>query len=97
MQSLSGVNESYKNFFERESGGTDRGSKKGADTGDSFAEAWGWWALVDSLTNSRVDKWDHVLEWNIIKALNVCCYYKDKQKLEAQQHREMMQKAKHGR
>ena len=34
---------------------------------------------MDALTNSRVDKWDHVLEWNIIKALNVCCYYKDKQ------------------
>tara|TARA_R100000656_G_scaffold121059_1_gene95743 strand:- start:379 stop:522 length:144 start_codon:yes stop_codon:yes gene_type:complete len=46
------------------------------------------------LTNSRVDKWDIVLEWEVIKALNMCCYYKDKQNMEAQMHREAMQKTR---
>ena len=49
---------------------------------------------MDSLTNSRVDKFDIVLNWEVIKALNMCSYFKDKQRLEAQIHREQMQKIK---
>jgi len=47
------------------------------------------------LTNSRIDKWDEVLEWNVIKALNVVAYYSDKQKMEMQIHKDQMQKLKH--
>ena len=49
---------------------------------------------MDSLTNSRVDKFDIVLNWEVIKALNMCCYFKDKQNMEAQVQREAMQKMK---
>jgi hypothetical protein len=49
---------------------------------------------VDNLTNSRIDKWDEVLDYNVIKALNLVAYYTDKQKMEQQVHREQMQKMK---
>lgn len=97
LQSLSRLNANYKNFFDGGSREDSDGSKKGVENGDGFADSWGWWSLVDALTNSRVDKWDQILDWEVIKALNVCCYYKDKQRMEDQQHRDMMQKAKHGR
>jgi hypothetical protein len=47
------------------------------------------------LTNSRIDKWDEILNWDITKALNIVAYYTDKQKMEQQVHREMKQKYKH--
>jgi len=34
------------------------------------------------LTNSRVDKWEIVTKWNVIHGLNICSYYKDKQRKE---------------
>jgi len=46
------------------------------------------------LTNSRIDKWDEILAWEVIKALNVVAYYSDKQKMERQAHSESMQKLK---
>jgi len=88
LQSLAELNAGYKNFFDADSTEGDKRSNSG------FAERWGWWSLVDNLTNSRVDKWDIVLEWEVIKALNMCCYYKDKQNMEAQMHREAMQKTR---
>ena len=76
MQSLKRLNDRYSNFFDAEGGADNKGS------GDRFAERWGWWCLIDSLTNSRVDKWEIVTNWNVIYALNLCSYYKDKQKKE---------------
>tara|TARA_R100000734_G_scaffold13415_1_gene9957 strand:- start:2287 stop:2442 length:156 start_codon:yes stop_codon:yes gene_type:complete len=49
---------------------------------------------VDNLTNSRIDKWDEVLNYEVIKALNLVAYYKDKQRMEQQVHREQMQRLK---
>tara|TARA_R100000951_G_C2626925_1_gene176307 strand:- start:185 stop:331 length:147 start_codon:yes stop_codon:yes gene_type:complete len=46
------------------------------------------------VTNSRIDKWDEVLNYNVIKALNIVAYYSDKQKMEMQIHKEQMQKMK---
>jgi uncharacterized membrane protein len=50
--------------------------------------------VVDNLTNSRIDKWDEVLNYEVIKALNLVAYYKDKQRMEQQVHREQMQRLK---
>ena len=88
MGTLSDLNGNYKNFFDDGSQQKDKGSE------NRFASRWGWWGLIDNLTNSRIDKWDEVLNWEVIKALNVCCYFKDKQKMEAQMQREAMQKMK---
>jgi len=44
------------------------------------------------LTSGRVDKWDLILNWNVVKALNVCCYYKDKQDEERQMMLEARQR-----
>ena len=68
--------------------------KDGGDTRNEFTKRWGWWATLDNLTNSRIDKWDEVLNYNVIKALNIVAYYSDKQKMEMQIHREQMQKTK---
>ena len=69
----------------------DEGSQKGT----GFTERWGWWSTLDNLTNSRIDKWDEILNWDITKALNIVSYYSDKQKMEQQAQREMKQKYKH--
>jgi hypothetical protein len=55
---------------------------------------WGWWSLIDSLCNSRVDKFEVVQNWNVVYGLNMCCYFKDKQRMEQQAHREQMQRLK---
>ena len=41
-----------------------------------------------------VTKWDAVLEWKAVKALNRLAYIKDKQKMIAQKNRQIM--AGHG-
>ena len=93
MQSLSRLNKSYKNFFdsdgpkEQENSGND--VKKGG-----FNESWGWFSIVDSLSNSRIDKWEQIMDWEVIYALNVCSYYKDKQRMEKQLQMETTQRLK---
>ena len=76
LQSLKGLNDQYTNFFDNSSGEDNKGS------GDGFSDRWGWWCLIDNLTNSRVDKWEIVTKWNVIHGLNICSYYKDKQRKE---------------
>ena len=83
----------YKNCFDAEGNENDKESKQG----DSFAKRWGWWSLIDNLSNSRADKWNYFIEMNVIEVLNMCCYFKEKQEMEAQMHRDAMQKIKrHG-
>jgi hypothetical protein len=77
-------------LFDGGSGETEEGS----GDRDSFNKRWGWWQTLDNLTNSRIDKWDIVLEWNVIKALNIVAYYSDKQKVHMQIHKDQMQKIK---
>ena len=75
----------------------DAGSREddeGSKGGTGFGERWGWWHTLDNLTNSRIDKWDEVLNYEVIKALNLVAYYKDKQRMEQQVHREQMQRLK---
>jgi len=83
------LNRNYKNFFDGGSKQEDQGS-----TGNSFSDNWGWWSLIDSLCNSRVDKFEVVQNWNVVYGLNMCCYFKDKQRMEQQAHREQMQRLK---
>ena len=92
LQSLTELNGRYKNLFDAESKQDNKGSKEGT-TG--FTERWSWWVTLDNLTNSRVDKWDSILSYEVIKALNIVAYFSDKQKHEAQIHRDTMQKMKH--
>ena len=76
----------------------DAGSREddeGSKGGTGFGQRWGWWHTLDNLTNSRIDKWDEILNWDITKALNIVAYYSDKQKMEQQVQREMKQKYKH--
>tara|TARA_R100000655_G_scaffold2333_6_gene9378 strand:- start:339 stop:452 length:114 start_codon:yes stop_codon:yes gene_type:complete len=35
-----------------------------------------------------------VQQWEVIKALNICCYFKDKQQMESQMQQEALQKMK---
>ena len=75
----------------------DDGRNESREEGTNFSKRWGWWTLLDNLTNSRADKWQYFLDMNVIEALNICCYFKDKQDMEAQMHREQMQKIRrHG-
>ena len=61
MGTLSDLNGNYKNFFDVGVGKDNKGSENG------FSNRWGWWGLLDNLTNSRVDKWDEILDWEVIK------------------------------
>ena len=79
MQSIKGLNERYPNFFDAPSEPDNKGS------GEGFASRWGWWSLIDSLTNSRVDKWEKIMDWEVTHGLNICSYYKDKQREEKKQ------------
>jgi len=47
---------------------------------------------LDNLTNSRIDKWDIIQNYEVIKGLNIVAYFRDKQRHEAQIQREAMQK-----
>jgi|TARA_Y100000034_G_scaffold29533_1_gene35597 hypothetical protein len=47
---------------------------------------------LDNLTNSRIDKWDVIQKYEVIKGLNIVAYFSDKQKHEAQVHRDAMNK-----
>lgn len=75
-------------------GGSKEDDERG-QTGTRFSQRWGWWLTLDNLTNSRIDKWDEILNWDVTKALNIVAYYTDKQKMERQVHNEMRQKYKH--
>ena len=79
MSSLKIVNDSYPNFFDSSSGEDDKGG------GNGFAERYGWWGLIDSLSNGRVDKWQIILDWEVTYGLNICAYYKEKQREEKKQ------------
>ena len=78
-----------KNLFNTESEPERERSEK-RNTG--FTQRWSWWVTLDNLTNSRIDKWDTILGYEVIKALNIVAYFSDKQNHEAQIHRDEMQK-----
>tara|TARA_R110002096_G_C14410648_1_gene708242 strand:- start:584 stop:841 length:258 start_codon:yes stop_codon:yes gene_type:complete len=79
LSSLKNLNDRYTNFFDAPGGEDDKGG------GNGFSDRYGWWSLVDSLSNSRVDKWAIILEWDVTYGLNICSYYKEKQREEKKQ------------
>lgn len=42
--------------------------------------AWGWYNVLDSLSNSDRSKWDYFLNMGVIEFLNTLAFYKDKEK-----------------
>lgn len=50
-----------------------------------FSEYWGWYLVIDSLSNNDVTKWEYISKMDLISFLNILAFYKDKQnELEAQ-------------
>jgi len=90
---LDQFNKGYKNFFNAEGGKRTEIGEEGNE-GDSFSKNWGWWSLLDSITNSRPDKWKYFLDMEVIEAMNICCFYKDKQRMITEEHKRQMQKIK---
>ena len=51
---------------------------------ETFHEYWGYYGVVDALSNNDVTKWEQITKMNVIEFLNVLAYYKDKQKYQHQ-------------
>lgn len=77
-----GILEQYPNLFEK--GGDDDQELR-----DDYYSTWGWYVVLDFLSNSDRTKWNYFLnDMSIIEFLNTYAFYKDKQKclaLEASQ------------
>lgn len=48
---------------------------------EEFGDKWGWFVILDMLSNNDPTKWDEISEWNVIKFLNTIAYYKEKNAL----------------
>ena len=85
MQSFGKLNALFKRLFEVKT----EGDEPVTIGEESFASHWGWFLVLDNLSNSDRTKWDYFLNMNIIEFLNTLCFYKDKQAHE----RELIRKA----
>jgi len=47
---------------------------------DGFIERWGWFHVLDEMSNNNRDKWDYFLNMNVIEFLNHMAYLKDRNK-----------------
>ena len=48
---------------------------------EDFIQFWGWYAVIDDITDGDVFKEDEVWEWNVVRFLNRLSFLKDKKQL----------------
>ena len=72
-------NQGYPNLYD-DGGGEESG--EGRQTGSGFNEQWGWFVILDSLSNGDGAKWNYFLEMKVVEFLNRISYYKSKQEYE---------------
>lgn len=77
MQSLNQINGKYPRLFEQDNEGD---SGEGEPIKQGGLAAWGWYNVLDSLSNSDRTKWDYFLNMGVIEFLNTLAYFKDKEK-----------------
>lgn len=70
MQGLDRINGKYPRLFNRQDESDDEPSR--------YSE-WGWYIVLDGLSNSDRTKWDYFLNMKVIEFLNTLAFYKDKQ------------------
>ena len=61
----------------------------------TFNKQWGWYNVLDNLSNNDRTKWDFFLDMPIREFLNTLMYYKDKQYMVQQEMKR--QQIKYGR
>ena len=79
FEALGRFNRKFPKLFGGDSEEDDGGNGKG---GNGFNQQWGWFVVIDNLANGDATKWDGIIDWDIVKALNIITYYKSKQEYE---------------
>lgn len=88
---VSGIIQSYGNFFNKEDEEDDeereeRGNEE-EDTGSNneFGNKWGWISMVDRVSETIRESWKVVFDMGVMEFLNILCYSKDKAAFEKKQ------------
>ena len=99
-ESLSQINKEYSVLFgiEDEEGseeGNGEGERDSEDnSGNTFADKWGWIYQVDTVSECVKASWDVVFRMNVIEFLNILSYNKDKKEEEKRQAQKLKNKLK---
>ena len=81
MQTLEALNTNYRKLFDKDA---TKDEGRIARSGKGF-ENWGWFITLDNLSNSRPETWEEFEKMGVIQFLNICSFYKDKQKEQERQ------------
>lgn len=68
---------SYSGLFDEADGETDNGTD-----GRSYSEHWGWFIVLDTMSNGMRKDWDWFTEMNLVQFLNYMAFLKDKNRHE---------------
>lgn len=68
---------SYTGLFTDEDGETDNGTD-----GGGYSKHWGWFIVLDKMSNGRREQWDWITEMNIVQFLTYMSFLKDKNEFE---------------
>jgi hypothetical protein len=75
------ITRNYPNLFEQDTDEADQGTNT-ISAERKFIDRWGWFSLLDELSNGDYCKWDTILyDWTITKFFNTMAYIKDRNRV----------------
>lgn len=78
MQSLQRLDEPYNGLYRAKD--LEEEIEEYKSIGSDFNEQWGWYVVLDMLSNNNPTKWNEISEWNVLEFLNIISYYHAKAK-----------------